>query len=446
MFGLLTYLGVLLTVVVGSMLRPPIALAGVLCLFGLKQWGQNASTLLLQYPLLTNVTVGIVTLIAVLRAAFKRSCLFCRFPPAQTCILCLFLYAFATLTWSLDLDSGLDTWASSSPYLVVVMLLAPLVIDDLEDLKTAFGWTVLLGGAICFLAVVFGTWGFRGLAVAGAAPTGSLLEAGATIAETNPLAIAGLGGTVVVAAATFLIGRRRLFLKTVALVAIPFALAAIIRSGSRGQLALVPPAFLVAAAVAFKLRGFRSWAALSLLTLLIAGMGWWATSLVEFNKSRWLGSEVAVADVAGRFDMAGVVLKAALDHPLALFIGLGNSSSFKLLGIYPHITILEVFAEEGLPGIALYFAVLIYATRSIRRAARVLADDPARRIALGILAGLFVYELLLSWKQGALLSSEYVFCYAIILGRVELALAGAPATERNALVAAPARPFPNLMP
>jgi hypothetical protein len=446
MFGFLTYLCVLLTVLIGSVLRPPIALAGVLCLFGLKQWGQTASPLIAQYPLLTNVAIGVVTFVAVLRAAFKRSCLLCRVPPAEIFTIGLFLYALVTLTWSLDLDSGLASWAYAGPYLIVLVFLAPLVLDDLADLETAFVWTMLLGGILCFLAVVFGNWGWRGLEVAFSAPVGSLLDAGAQVFETNPLALASLGGTVMVIAATVLLDRERVFPKVLAIGALPFALAIVIRSGSRGQLVAAPPAIFLAVYVAFRLRGFRTWLVLGLLTLLIVSIGWWATSLVDVDKARWLASEVAAQDIQGRFEMAGAVLKASMEHPLALFIGLGNSSSFKVAGIYPHIAILEVLAEEGLPGIALYLGMLFHTARSIRRSARALADDPGRRIALGTLAGLFLYELLLSWKQGSLLGSPYVFCYAIIIGRLELGLKPIPQPQSTSLDRGPERAFPNLMP
>jgi hypothetical protein len=442
MFGFLTYVAVLVTLVVGSVLRPPMALVGVLCLFGLKQWGQSASPLLAQYPLLTNFAIGALTFVAVLRAAFRRSCVFCRFPPAAICSLCLLLYAFVSLTWSMDVDSGLEVFALTTPYILVISFLAPLVIDDFRDLKAAFGWLTLIGGVICFLAVVFGTWGTRGLGVAFTAPMGSLGDGGAISAETNPLALAQLGGSVVIAAGMLLIERRRFLIKVIAIGAIPFALAAIIRSGSRGELIAALPAFLVAASVALKLRGFRSGAALTLLTLLITGMGWWATSLVEVDKTRWLGSDLAAHDVAGRFEMAGALLQAASAHPLSIFLGLGNSSSYKVLGIYPHIAILEVLAEEGLPGIALYLAILYYAARSVRRAARALADDPADRIALAILAGLFVYAVVLSWKEGGLFS-PYPLCYAIMLGRLELV--NVQSSRPSTLLASPLRTFPNLM-
>jgi hypothetical protein len=53
--------------------------------------------------------------------------------------------------------------------------------------------------------------------------------------------------------------------------------------------------------------------------------------------------------------------------------------------------------------------------------------------------------LILSWKQGTLLSSVYVFLYAIILARLENPL-GAGSAPAPAIVTAPAMPrFQNLL-
>jgi hypothetical protein len=58
---------------------------------------------------------------------------------------------------------------------------------------------------------------------------------------------------------------------------------------------------------------------------------------------------------------------------------------------------------------------------------------------------LFVFEFILSWKQGSLLSSVYVFAYAIMLGRLEgPALKRSPGSVQTS--AAPALPrFQNLL-
>jgi len=63
------------------------------------------------------------------------------------------------------------------------------------------------------------------------------------------------------------------------------------------------------------------------------------------------------------------------------------------------------------------------------------------------LVGLFVFELVLSWKQGTLLSSVYVFAYSIMLGRIDLQLVeGSTPAEPQLAMSSRLPPFSNLMP
>ena len=117
--------------------------------------------------------------------------------------------------------------------------------------------------------------------------------------------------------------------------------------------------------------------------------------------------------------MAQALLGASTSGLFTATFGLGNSSAFQVIGIYPHITALEVLAEEGVVGAALYFTIIFLAFRSIKRMAGQPELSDSKRNALAILSGLFVFELILSWKQGSLLFSVYVFAYAIALARLE---------------------------
>jgi hypothetical protein len=137
---------------------------------------------------------------------------------------------------------------------------------------------------------------------------------------------------------------------------------------------------------------------------------------VDVDNSRW--SEVRTSqDVAGRFAMARTLLGASTSDFFTALFGLGNSSAFHVLGIYPHITGLEILAEEGIFGGAIYFGILVFAMRSAKRMIGAPLSDSQRNGA-AILIGLFVFELILSWKQGSLLFSVYVFAYAIALARL----------------------------
>jgi O-antigen ligase len=328
----------------------------------------------------------------------------------------------------------LAEWVRLGPYIVTVTVLAPLLLSDLADIRIAFQWTVYVGGAVCLLALVFGKWGFRGLLL-----NGDLYET-----ETNPLALASLGGVVLLAAATLMLQKKHLVLKIINIACIPLALAVILKSGSRGQLLATGPAFVVAWLIAFRLKNVGSVAALLLTACFVVGIGVWAATIVEVDSSRWASNQTH-EDVAGRLAMAQTLLGAAFASPGTILFGIGNSSSFQILGIYPHITILEVIAEEGLIGTTLYLAVLAIALRSIIRIARSLADDETARSTLAILASLFCFELILTWKQGSLLSSYYVFAYTIILGRMETPAAVKVSIERVTSPVAGLRLFPNLM-
>jgi hypothetical protein len=416
MFGLVTYSMVLLALVIGVWQRPAVGVAAVLCLYGLKQWGQSSTALFSAHREFTNFAVFFIALFGLVRAAQKRSCIFCRVPTTSALIITLYIYAAISVIWSLDAAAAVDQWVSQGPYVITVALLAPLLLSDFEDARTAFNWTALTGASICLLALAFGDWGNRGLVVYGH----EAMTGGENIYEfeTNPLAVSSLAGTVVVIAAVWLSRPNRTLLRILAALCIPIGIAVIMKTGTRGQLIATGIAVIVALPIAFRLSQARSIAGLLFAAIVVAGMGWWAATLVQVDSSRWVG-ERALEDVVGRFDNAALLLQAFASNLPTMIFGLGNSSAFKLLGIYPHITGLEVIAEEGLIGAALYFSILYLAIRSILRITRRTDFDDLKRNILAMATGLFVFELILSWKQGSLLISAYVFAYAIILARLE---------------------------
>jgi hypothetical protein len=416
MFGLVTYSSILLALIIGALWRPTVGVAAILCLFGLKQWGQSSTAFLAEHSEFTNFAIFFVALFGLFRAAQRRSCVFCQIPVVTVLILALYIYAFISITWTLDPAAALDQWLAEGPYVVTVAFLAPLLFSDFKDTRTAFTWTALTGTAICILVLAFGAWGNRGLVVYGH----EVVKGGENIYEyeTNPLAMSSLAGTVVIITTLWFARPNRTFLRVLAVICIPIAVAVILRTGTRGQLIATGAALVVALPIAFRLRELRSTATLLFAAVLVAGMGWWATSLVEVDSARWESSRSA-EDVAGRFANAELLLRASTADFRSTLFGLGNSSAFKLLGIYPHITGLEVIAEEGLIGAVLYFAILFLAVRSITRIISRPDFTDLKRNVLAMITGLFVFELLVSWKQGSLLISVYVFAYAIILARLE---------------------------
>lgn len=442
--GFISISAILLALILGTWWRPAVGVAAVLCLYGLKQWGQSSTLFFEEYRQVVNFAVFGIALLGLVRAALRRSCVFCQMPAVSIVILGLYAYALMSILWSLDVGAALEQWQAFGPYVVTVALLAPLLIDDFDEANTALTWTVLTGAAVCLLALAFGRWGARGLLLYGhdfGYSADNYYEF-----ETSPLAMSSMAGTVVVIAVAWLARPMSGVLRILAALCIAAGLAVILRTGSRGQLISTAAALLVTLPIAFRLRDARSFAGLVVVGVVLAALAWWATSLVQIDVSRWAASRTE-GDVEGRFENAAILLHATAESVRALIFGLGNSSAFRILGIYPHIAGLEVLAEEGIVGAVMYVAFLVLAIRSMRRI--IAQPDPRglKRGVLATLAGLFVFEFLVSSKQGSLLSSVYPFAYAIILARLERSVrhpAPVASTERP-LPGVPAPRFQNLL-
>jgi O-antigen ligase len=431
MIGILSYCVLMALLAIGTLRTPAVAFAAVLCLFGLKQWGQSTSMLIVEHRTATNIAIGCLVLLGLLMRVVRGQCVFCRLPPVTLFVILLYGYALVSLVWTPDKETSLEQWALAFPYLITVTVLGPLLIATTGDTRRVAYWTIFVGGSLLALAMVFGHWGSRGL----------IVEGDNYEVETNPLAIASLAGTVSVFAALSLQRGTPLLLKALLIAIVPLGFAVILRSGSRGQLLAAVIAVVVAWPIAYRQKNigsFLAWVAGAATT--VAGV-WFASTLVDLNTKRWsvAGSN---DDVTGRLDMGFALVGHAVSNPLTLLFGLGNSSAFHYVGYYPHVTVLEVLGEEGLLGLALFLAVIYLTLRSAVRLIRspAVAGNAPRRAAVGILIGAFLFELILVNKQGGLLGCEYVTAYALVLGRLEVLMRRSPSPASSATRAAPSLP------
>ena len=438
--ALMIYFAMLGVLTVGAFLRPPTALAAVNCIFGLKQWGQSTNAWLAQHTPVTNIIVGALVLCAIVSATARHRCFLCHIPKVTWVICALLLYSLSSLAWTPRPDLAAPLWAQSYPYMVTFIVLVPLVVHDTDDLRAALNWLVVLGGFLTLLLLIFGHWGTRGL----------MLGANSMEEETNPLALAGLGGSVAVTA--MLLRPRRLsrLMWPLRLLVTGAALLLIVRSGSRGQLLAVVIAILAMLPVSLRmtsLNGMISAATGALVVAASLGYGY-SQYIAGHDVERWSRSNSA-ADTTVRFQMVNKLLATwQTDGPSVLF-GLGNSASWdpKINGIYPHNVPMEVLGEEGLVGFALYLVVCGNAIVALFRAARASMTRGDDRTVVAALGAGFLFFLFISFKQGNMLGSVEFFMYSILMARLTIPLqqsarAGlAPAEARLPPVA----PFQNLM-
>ncbi|MDR4485390.1 MAG: hypothetical protein R3B95_19695 [Nitrospirales bacterium] len=416
MMGLSVYAAIAGGLFISLRKHPGVALAGVLCMFGLEQWGQATTIFFAQHQTATNYLIGGILLLGLLvQAAKKGFSLFEGYPAVGWVILALFFYAFTSAQWSTRMDLSMDMWASHWPYVVTFVILSPLIITQSGDLRDANIALLVMGGALTILLLFLVNWEFRVI----------VLESG----MGNPLAVSAMAGMVVLIAILADPWPDSKLWFPIKWGLIGLCLALVVRSGSRGQLLGTILISITCWPISRRLNNVKQFVILGVVVGFLGIATNWA--LQEFwtqqdyggRPSRWSEQSVT-ADFSSRLKNAVHLVDLAYASPGTFLFGLGNSTSYdpRVLGIYPHFVPLEVLAEEGLIGFGLYLTILFCSIRSCIRCFRILADMPRERLLLGGLAGLYMFTLLLSLKQGSLLGNLEFFMVAIILGRYECLL------------------------
>lgn len=400
-----TYAAAILAFSVGAWRAPPSCVAAMYCLFPLKQLGQSSIELLQSHPATTNILIGAIVVVATLRNWRTLILRFWHRPASYFLAASLYFYALLSTGWSLAPDEALHRWGSAWPYLVTAIFLAPLSISSTCEFRTALRWLTWIGGLLSLAMLISGDWGSRGLVVDGI--SGDF--------ETNPLAIAATAGAVAIAAlvprAT---GSSSLIHAPLAILASISSIFLIIRSGSRGELFAALAAIALVSPLRFNITKARDVAAIALLTALISvGLVVGLSQYRGGGDARWSQSVVS-ADTEGRLEMATTLLRRWSKSDAGLVFGLGNSSSFdsRVVGFYPHVLPAEILGEEGLVGFLLLLALLVRAGRDGLHGWKSSAHDSDVRATVAAAIALAVFSLVVSCKEGNLLSN-YIFFTAL---------------------------------
>jgi hypothetical protein len=427
MIGIATYAAIAGSLFIALWRYPAVALAGVLCMFGLEQWGQATTTYFAQHQTATNFLMGSMLVLAlIVQSARKGFAIFAGYPAIGWLTLVLFVYAFISTQWAPRPDISLGLWASRWPSIVTIILLCPLLITADRDLRAANTALALIGGILAILLLFFVKWEARRIVL------NDVLG--------NPLAIAAMAGLVVVILILTEPFPRSVLWFPVKWGFVALALALIVRSGSRGQLLGVLLVCLLCWPISRGLRSVKQFVVLAIVIVFISvAVGWtlqefWGEEVAS-GKGRW-NEHSAQQDVSGRLVNAMLMVNLASKSPGTFIFGLGNSAAYdhRILGIYPHFLPLEVLAEEGIFGFALYGIILFLTLRSCYKALQLSQGDSDSRMLLGGLLGMYLFTVILSLKQGSLLVNLEPFMLGIGLGRFEKVLARSSDVQSSAEV------------
>ena len=134
----------------------------IFLLFALDQWGGALASAYLPSSAFTNILVAGMTAFAIIILfAFGRPHRLLS-GPAFWLVVTLFIYAFVSIFWVSVPGKAMAIWSVNFQYLVVFILGAPLLIQEVDDLEVPMRALLLLGTPFIFCLNFMLEWGYRG--------------------------------------------------------------------------------------------------------------------------------------------------------------------------------------------------------------------------------------------------------------------------------------------
>lgn len=404
--------------------RPPFAFALVVLLFPMEQVVQAHAPRLISSALgiqAVNYGIGLTALFAAMKVALTHPGGMSRWMNIATvCAISMLAWAAITLLWSPAREDGLAAVTGNWQYLVLLVILAPLLLTDVDELRVSVQALLVLGMVLCAVVVLSPEF------------TSKYGRLGFTIASgvrSNPLAIGELGGVVLLVAATIrgstLLGFPLLPLRILAAL---LGVLVAIKSGSRGQLifaVIIATLFVPVATPIRNVGAFLSSAIIIGVTLLVVDFVI-SNQLQGFEARRFSGEAVLYGDSSAFGRVRNVTAMAGewISNPLAIMLGLGYNAFSQLPSAagqpYSHVMFADALFELGLPGFAMLLIGLAASASSAVRLWRAHSSDRTARAAVAVLAGMLAYQILLVNKQGAIWGVPMFFTFEAVLTRIWL--------------------------
>jgi hypothetical protein len=422
--GVLATIFFLLAFTLGC-IRPSVALALLILMFPIEQLLQAANPFLLssRFGLIAvNALTAIVAIFALIRVWLSGAQpLRAVFSAAFVAACLLLAWSAASLAWTPSWELASSTVPQALPYMLLTFGFGTFLLTDLDAADRMLKAILVLGTALCCFIIVNpefqARWGRLGLDLGGGI-------------RSSPLALGEAGGMTVILS---MLLRHQQGWSTVAwsllrLVGVLAGLYLGIQSGSRGQIL-----FAVAVGAGFytfaaPLRDIRRTVltVLGLGFLIVSAMILMNTLLYGFDAQRFSPEELLYgrSSTMGRVQNVMVLASAWADRPLAWIFGLGflafNALYSGQIDPYSHVVIADVIFEEGLVGVLLGLATLVYAGRDHAYLVKSYAADRSLRVTAIALLALATYSFLLANKQGHLWGISSTFFLLCTAARLRL--------------------------
>ncbi len=392
--------------------RPAWAAAIIVIMFSIEQLLQSFFPVLVTRSWTINVSIGLVCLLAAIMRYLRNDDVRTGFlNPVLLLVVGIYVYQVLGWAWSPGRTFAMSQMQSNFMYLAVYLLIAPILIRDLRDFDSMMRFLLVLGTGVLLLILFNPRADFMGARYR--------LEVGFGESAGNPLATGRAGGTLAIAAVLMRSTKQSTIFNALRLTAFVTGMAMAVLSGSRGQsfgaglvvILLYPLSRKVANVKQFFL------VAGGFLIVVLSVYLVFDLFVSEQNYGRYTSGVDESLDA--RWQRIMLMLDHFVDRPEAWLVGIGPGGFSSLTGLhYTHNVPTEVLVELGLVGAVIFGSMLILITRHWRILHKTLDDEPKWRGTSAVLLGMFLYNFILSCKQGSIIGAPGPILYFVLIGRV----------------------------
>ena len=408
--------------------RPAWATAVVLTMFPIEQALQASSSLFRDRGSLANMAIGVLVLVS-LTFSFIRGRLVMRSWVTAPMVLTTALYCWAATSyfWTFSPEWLAEYIRWTTPYILVTIGLAPLLIAGLDDLRELRIALLVIGTAVALLIIANPNFQFVG---------GRLVVNVDNDSRTNPLAIGALGGLLVLLLILGPSKETHPGILALRLAAFVIGLGLGFLSGSRGEVLAAVGAGAIFLPMARRISNPAQYFA-TIAVAVTFGIGIMVVRgffVGSDNADRWSFESISSGS-SGRFENAADLFALYLARPTHWLQGLGSVAFHNLPtrsgDPYSHVIVADLICELGLPGVVLASCLGVLAVRNSRRLFRSVKWHNEARALVTLLSAFSVYQFILANKAGIIWAQYDLFFGICLLARLTLLEAGDTANDEE---------------
>lgn len=403
--------------------RPGAAFGLLLAGFAVEQWLQTRHVIFTTYPWLGNVAIALFVGMGILSRFMSGTLRLDLTPKVYFAGAALFAFWCMSFFWTMNPDMTFRVLVVEyGPYWLVFFFAPVFLMASWRDLRASYQVLLVSGLVLVPIFTLFSDWSGRAVKFVEAGAGQGSIRAGV---GGNPLAIATYGGYVMLAALLLHFSGASRFFQIVRWGLVAGGLAIGLMSGSRGQIVAMLIAALAFLPMSRRIKNLGQFLGLGIALMLILGLSsvLYDTLIAStaWQEDRWQRDAFWTAWTEGRLNTSLILLERWLDGgPVAWIFGLGARASNYVEGLwfYPHLVMAEVLGELGLVGFVMLWLIPILAYTAAQRSWPFVKNDAEMRGVLATACAIFLFEVVLSFKQGSFFFSHLTMVHAVIIGRL----------------------------